>query len=220
MGIKLHKEGRKILLSLLVFLVLVNLLLLQIFPEQREWFFLGAILSVICFIATAAFFRIPRRDKYLDANSFMAPADGKVVAIEEVLEPEYFNEKRLLVSIFMSVRNAHVNRNPISGEVKYVKYHPGKYLVAWHPKSSTKNERTSIVIENGSMDVLIRQIAGYVARRIVNYLDVGDEVTQGNELGFIKFGSRVDMYLPIGTKVEVELKQKVKAGKTIIASFS
>lgn len=220
MPVKLHREGRTILLSLFSFLILLDLLLLQMFPDQKLWFYIGLGVSVISLVLTAMFFRVPRTDHYLLDNCVVAPADGKVVAIEEVEESEYFNEKRLLVSVFMSVRNVHVNRNPISGLVKYVKYHPGKYLVAWHPKSSTKNERTSIVIEKGNFDVLVRQIAGTVARRIVNYLDEGDEVIQGSELGFIKFGSRVDMYLPIGTKIEVDLKEKVVGGKTVIARFN
>ena len=220
MPVKVHKEGRKIIVALILFLILLNLFLVQIFPEQKGWFVGGLIVSVVSLFCTVAFFRVPKRDQYLNEDCVLAPADGKVVAIEEVEEPEYFNEKRLLVSVFMSVRNAHVNRNPISGLVKYVKYHQGKYLVAWHPKSSTDNERTSIVIENGDFNVLVRQIAGTVARRIVYYLDEGDEVQQGNELGFIKFGSRVDMYLPLGTKVNVKLKEKVKAGKTVIARFS
>ena len=220
MPINVHKEGWKILLTLLVFLVLLNILLVQIFPDQKLWLYGGLLVSIVAMACTAAFFRVPKRDHFLDENSVMAPCDGKVVAIEEVEEPEYFKEKRQLVSIFMSVRNIHVNTNPISGEVKYVKYHPGKYLVAWHPKSSTDNERTTIVIENGEFNVLVRQIAGTVARRIVNYLNEGDEVDQGKELGFIKFGSRVDLYLPLDSKVEVHLKDKVKAGKTVIARFS
>jgi phosphatidylserine decarboxylase len=141
-----------------------------------------------------------------------------VVVVEEVEEPEYFQDRRLQVSVFMSIKNVHVNRNPISGQVKYFKYHPGRYLLAWHPKSSTANERTSIVIENDNeIEILVRQIAGKVARRIVSYLDEGDEVLQGSELGFIKFGSRVDLYLPLDAELQVTIGQKVKGGETVIA---
>ena len=146
-----------------------------------------------------------------------APADGKVVVIEEVEEPEFFQEKRLQISIFMNPANVHVNRNPIGGEVKYYKYHPGKYLVAWHPKSSTENERTTSVINNGKHDILVRQIAGAMAKRIVNYLKPGQQVTQGEDMGFIKFGSRVDIFLPLGTKVNVALEEKVKGNLSVIA---
>ena len=138
-------------------------------------------------------------------------ADGKIVAIEEVEEGEYFKDRRLQVSIFMSPANVHVNRHPISGIVKYIKYHPGQYLVAWHPKSSEKNEHNSVVIEDEGVEILIRQIAGALARRIVSYIDEGDEVTQGNELGFIKFGSRVDLFLPIDANIEVVMQQKVNS---------
>ncbi len=155
----------------------------------------------------------------LGENLVMAPCDGKVVVIEETYEPEYFKDKRLQVSIFMSPANVHVNRNPISGEVKLSQYHSGKYLVAWHPKSSTENERHTVVIGNGKADILVRQIAGALARRIVNYLKPGMQVNQNEELGFIKFGSRVDLYLPVGTKVDVQLEQVVRSGQTIIATL-
>ncbi|PSR04313.1 MAG: phosphatidylserine decarboxylase family protein, partial [Bacteroidetes bacterium SW_11_45_7] len=144
---------------------------------------------------------------------------GKVVVIEEIEETEYFNDKRKQVSIFMSPTNVHVNRYPISGTIKYMRYHPGKYLVAWHPKSSTKNERNTVVIEDEGGEVLVRQIAGAVARRIVHYQDVGDEVVQGKELGFIKFGSRVDVVLPLDANIEIELNQKVKGGETVLATL-
>ena len=175
---------------------------------------------MILFIAVLQFFRNPtRKIKVTDDNLIYAPADGKIVAIEEVFENEYFNDKRLQVSIFMSIKNVHVNRNPISGTVDYFKYHPGKYLVAWHPKSSTENERTTTVINNGESSILLRQIAGLVAKRIVNYLEPGEQVKLGTELGFIKFGSRVDLILPLGTKVNVELGQKVRGNLTIIAEL-
>ena len=152
-----------------------------------------------------------------DDNVVYAPADGKIVTIEEVVENEYFKTKKLQVSIFMSPVNVHVNRNPVSGTVNYYKYHPGKYLVAWHPKSSTENERTTTVINNNGEEILLRQIAGFLAKRIVNYVEVGQEVEQGKDMGFIKFGSRVDLYLPLDTKIEVEIGQKVKGNKTILA---
>jgi len=152
-------------------------------------------------------------------KKIFAPADGKVVVIEETMESEYFNDKRLQVSIFMSPLNVHVNRNPISGIVNYIKHHEGKYLVAWHPKSSSENERTTVVIENDGAEVLLRQIAGAVAKRIVNYLEEGEQVIQGKDMGFIKFGSRVDLFLPIDTKLNVKIGDKVKGNRTIIASL-
>ena len=213
----IHKEGRRIILFIFILLLLLNFLVYTVLPENATLQYIIGGLSVLFLVFVLSFFRNPPRRLPNEETKVIAPADGKVVAIEEVVEEEFFKEKRLLVSIFMSVKNIHVNRNPISGTVKYVKYHPGKYLVAWHPKSSTENERTSIVIERNNFDILIRQIAGAVARRIVYYLKEGDEVTQGKELGFIKFGSRVDLYLPIGTKIDVQLNQKVKGGKTIVA---
>jgi phosphatidylserine decarboxylase len=171
---------------------------------------LGLLLFII------SFFRIPSRELTLDDKLIVAPADGKVVVIEEVYDEEYYKEKRLQVSIFMSPANVHVNRNPISGEVIYNQYHKGKYLVAWHPKSSTENERHSVVIKRGEKSILVKQIAGALAKRIVNYLTTGETVKQCNELGFIKFGSRVDLLLPHGTKVNVALGEKVKGGVTVI----
>lgn len=175
-------------------------------------------ISLVLFLTVLQFFRNPPRLVPLEDDSIVyAPADGKVVVIEEAVETEYFKDKRLQVSIFMSPVNVHVNRNPIGGEVKYNAYHPGKYLVAWHPKSSTENERTTVVIDNGKTEILLRQIAGALAKRIKNYLEVGQSVRQGEDFGFIKFGSRVDLFLPLGTKTEVELNQKVKGNKSIIA---
>ena len=153
-------------------------------------------------------------------NQVICPADGKVVVIEEVLDEEYFKEKRLQISVFMSPANVHVNRNPVSGEVTYSQYHKGKYLVAWHPKSSTENERHSVVIKNDRGEILVKQIAGALAKRIINYLKVGQVVEQGKEMGFIKFGSRVDLLLPLNTKVEVQLNQSVKGGVTVLASLA
>jgi phosphatidylserine decarboxylase len=166
------------------------------------------------------FFRNPARSIIINENNIIAPADGKIVVIEEVTENEYFKDKRIQVSIFMSPINVHINRYPISGIVKYSKYHPGLFLVAWHPKSSTDNERTTIVVENkNGQSVLFRQIAGALARRIVNYAKEGDNATQGNEFGFIKFGSRVDLLLPLNVKINVALEQKVVGRQTIIGTF-
>ena len=165
------------------------------------------------------FFRNPKITINTNENYILSPVDGKVVIIEEVFEPEFFNDKRLQVSVFMSPLNVHVTRYPMDGSIIYSKYHPGKYLVAWHPKSSTKNERTTIVLENKKFGkVLYRQIAGALAKRIVNYAKVGQEAIQGKDAGFIKFGSRVDLYLPIGTNVNVKLNEVVKGGITIISS--
>lgn len=165
------------------------------------------------------FFRIPSRMHTTGENLVVAPADGKVVVIEEVFEPEYFKDKRLQVSIFMSPINVHQNLNPISGVVKYFKYHPGKYLVAWHPKSSTLNERTSYVIGNGNVDILSRQIAGALARRIAYYIKEGDTVQQTKEFGFIRFGSRVDVFLPVGTPVNVKIGDITQGGVTVLAEL-
>ena len=166
-----------------------------------------------------SFFRIPKRNLTIQDNAIIAPADGKVVTIEEVQADEYFNDRRIQISIFMSPLNVHVNRNPVSGEVLYSQYHKGKYLVAWHPKSSTENERHSVVYKQNGKEILIKQIAGALAKRICNYLNPGMQVTQGNEMGFIKFGSRVDLLLPLDTKIHVKLGDKPKGGVTVIASW-
>ncbi len=213
----IHKEGYKILLGLIMMLLIFNIAVRQLTSSDDVILFC-TLLSLGLFLFTAFFFRNPKRYIVADEDIVIAPCDGKVVAIEEVYEPEYFKDKRLQVSIFMSPANVHVNWTPISGEVKYTAYHPGKYLVAWHPKSSVKNERTSVVIEDeDGVEVLVRQIAGVLARRIVNYLEEGEEIEQGKQLGFIKFGSRIDLFLPVDTKLAIELKQKVKGGKTVIA---
>jgi phosphatidylserine decarboxylase len=165
------------------------------------------------------FFRNPKRLTTLDDNSVVSPVDGKVVVIEEVFEKEVFNEKRIQVSVFMSPINVHVTRYPIGGNVTYSKYHPGKFLVAWHPKSSEENERTTVVVENDNFGkVLYRQVAGALAKRIVNYAKVDDNAVQGSDSGFIKFGSRVDLFLPLDADIKVELNQKVKGGETVIAT--
>jgi phosphatidylserine decarboxylase len=169
------------------------------------------------FLFIISFFRVPKRKHTMNPKAVIAPADGKVVVIEETVDVEYFNDKRLQVSIFMSPANVHVNRNPINGEVLYSQYHKGKYLVAWDPKSSTENERHSVVLKNNDITILVKQIAGAVARRIVNYLKPGQSVVQNNEMGFIKFGSRVDILLPQGTAINVKIGEAVKGGVTVIA---
>jgi len=166
------------------------------------------------------FFRIPNREFTKGENVIVAPADGKVVVIEETYEPEYFKDKRLQVSIFMSPLNVHVNRSPLTGKVDYVKYHPGKYLVAWHPKSSTENERTTVVIGNKNVTLLLRQIAGAMARRIKYYVQPGNTIEQNAEFGFIRFGSRVDIFFPAGTHIDVRIGDKVKGGQTILARLT
>lgn len=215
----IHKEGWKIVLGTFLAVLSINLITNFIFNAGKtvSWFIFAVTFSIFAFVTY--FFRNPKRNIITDDDKIICPADGKVVVIEEVYEPEYFEDKRLQVSVFMSPANVHVNRAPIAGEVKYSKYHDGKYLVAWHPKSSTENERTSLVIDNGSVDVLVRQIAGKVARRIVYYLNEGDTIEQGADFGFIKFGSRVDMFLPLDTKINVQLGQKVKGGITIIGEL-
>ena len=176
--------------------------------------------SILLFLLVIQFFRNPSRPTILDNANAVSPVDGKVVVIEEVFEKEYFKDKRLQISIFMSPVNVHVTRHPVGGIVKFSKYHPGKFLVAWHPKSSEENERTTVVVENPVMgEVLYRQIAGAMAKRIVNYAKEGEEVTQGSDSGFIKFGSRVDVFLPLNTKVKVKLNDKVKGGVSVIASI-
>ncbi|GAA4003714.1 phosphatidylserine decarboxylase family protein [Hymenobacter fastidiosus] len=217
---KIHKEGRRILFFTLLALLAVNLLLLQ-FNRPAETFnriFVGA--SLVAFLILLQFFRSPARRLFTHEDLIIAPADGKVVVIENVHESEYFDDMRKQISIFMSPINVHITRNPISGVVRYFKYHPGNYLVAWHPKSSTKNERTTVVVESEvGPFVLFRQIAGAMARRIVWYVNEGDEVSQGEEFGFIKFGSRVDIFVPIDTEVKVQIGEKVKGGQTIIAQL-
>jgi phosphatidylserine decarboxylase len=175
-------------------------------------------LTVLLFIIS--FFRSPKRNYTISEQQVICPADGKVVVIEEVFDTEYFKDKRLQVSIFMSPANVHINRIPVSGEVLYSQYHKGKYLVAWNPKSSTENERHSVVINNNDVSILVKQIAGAVAKRIINYLEVGQNVKQGSEMGFIKFGSRVDVLLPVDAHINVQLKQVVKGGITILATLS
>lgn len=215
-----HKEGGKIILiatTLTVVFLLLADRLITVFWIQK----IVEIAVLFLLIMILQFFRNPKRDVIINDNQIIAPVDGKVVVIEEVFESEYFKDKRIQVSIFMSPINVHVTRYPVNGKIKFSKYHPGKYLVAWHPKASTENERTTVVIENRIFGaVLYRQIAGALARRIVNYAEEGMQVIQGTDAGFIKFGSRVDLFLPLGTEINVKLNQKAVGGKTIIATKS
>ena len=216
----IHKEGYKsIALSALVFGA-VNIIFFYFFSASLPvigWIVFGVSLLMLLFIIS--FFRSPKRNCTVAHHQVICPADGKVVVIEEVTDIEYFHDKRIQVSIFMSPANIHINRIPMTGEVEYSQYHKGKYLVAWHPKSSVENERHSVVIKSDSAEILVKQIAGAVAKRIVNYLKVGQVVEQGAEMGFIKFGSRVDVLLPIGTELNVELNQSVKGGITVLATI-
>jgi phosphatidylserine decarboxylase len=215
----IHKEGYPTIILTLIVVAMINFLT-HYFGDITWVKILGYLLSAFLLITVLQFFRHPHRTTPLSETSVYAPCDGKVVVIEEVEEPEYFKDKRIQLSIFMSPINVHVNRYPISGEVKYVKYHPGLYLVAWHPKSSTENERSTVVVEKVTgKAVLFRQIAGALARRIVYYAKPGDKAVQGAEFGFIKFGSRVDVFLPLGTKIDVQIGQKVTGGESILAQF-
>lgn len=214
-----HKEGQKIIL-IAFFLVAIIVLLAQFYIDIH-WLRLSLqITGLIVLILILQFFRNPVRKTAKNFDEILAPVDGKVVVIEEVQETEYFNEKRMQVSIFMSPVNVHITRYPVSGLVKFSKYHPGKYLVAWHPKSSEKNERTTVVINTPKFgDILYRQIAGAMARRIVNYAEVGESVHQGEDAGFIKFGSRVDLLLPLDCDITVRLNQKVVGARTCVATL-
>lgn len=217
---RIHKEGLKTIVVSVIIVAVINLLTLFLITPRFP--ILGWVFSIGTFILLLfilSFFRIPRRNHHEGDEEIVAPCDGTVVVIEEVEPDEYFNEKRLQLSIFMSPLNVHVNRNPVSGEVVYSKYHPGKYLVAWHPKSSLENERHTVVYKNSDKEVLVKQIAGALAKRIVNYLKPGDQVKQGDEMGFIKFGSRVDLLLPLDSDIKIKLNQKVKGGVTILASW-
>ncbi len=213
---KIHKEGRRILFFTALGLLVLNAAL-GYWLTNRNVVTVFVVVSVLVFLILLQFFRSPLRHLLLHDDLLLAPADGKVVVIEDVFEPEYFNGMRKQISIFMSPINVHITRNPVSGMVKFFRYHPGKYLVAWHPKSSTKNERTTVVVESAAgPEVLFRQIAGAMARRIVWYVAVGDEVTQGDEFGFIKFGSRVDMFVPLDTEINVQIGEKTTGGVTVI----
>lgn len=213
-----HKEGFKII-SITLVLVALGVMLTYFYVP---YFYLKvALYAVLVFflVIILQFFRNPKRNTLPNDKHILSPVDGKVVVIEEVFEKEYFKDKRLQVSVFMSPINVHVTRNPIGGKVLFSKYHPGKFLVAWHPKSSEENERTTVVIGNNNIKVLYRQIAGALAKRIVNYAEEDQVIAQGADNGFIKFGSRVDIFLPIGTKVEANLGDKVRGGESILASI-
>lgn len=216
----IHKEGYKSILITAIIFAVINLLSFYFISYNLPW------LSWLIFVVTLglllfiiSFFRVPNRQLTKGDNLVICPADGKVVVIEEVFDEEYFKDKRLQLSIFMSPANVHQNRNPVAGEVVYNQYHKGKYLVAWHPKSSTENERHSVVIRHAKGEILVKQIAGALAKRIINYLTVGQKVEQSAEYGFIKFGSRVDVLLPVGTKVNVQLNQNVQGGVTVLATL-
>ncbi|MBR9916041.1 MAG: phosphatidylserine decarboxylase family protein [Algicola sp.] len=212
-----HKEGYKIIFITLV-IVMGSILLIDTYIELPWLRLLLMIGMVILLILILQFFRNPKRHTQLEDHTAVSPVDGKVVVIEEVFEKEVFQEKRIQVSVFMSPINVHVTRYPITGKVSYSKYHPGKYLVAWHPKASEENERTTVVVDNKNFGkVLYRQIAGALAKRIVNYAKVDDEAIQGADSGFIKFGSRVDLFLPLDADIKVQLNQKVRGGETVIA---
>lgn len=214
----IHKEGRTLLLVLFLLFTVVNTLAFRFLASP--WTCIIASLSVLLFLIVLQFFRHPSRNWVINENAIIAPADGKVVVIEEVYEGEYFKAQRIQVSIFMSPINVHVNRNPISGIVKYFKYHPGLFLVAWHPKASTDNERTSMVIEqNNGQSLLVRQIAGALAKRIVWYVKENDTVKQTDEFGFIKFGSRVDLFFPLDAKISVSLGEVTKGGISVIGTW-
>ncbi len=217
----IHKEGYPTIALTTLFLLVLNGATAYFLPEATLLRQLVIVVSVLFALIILQFFRSPKRVTPINPKHVIAPADGKVVVIEEVVETEYFKAPRKQVSIFMSPVNVHVNRNPVSGVVKFFKYHPGKYLVAWHPKSSTENERTTVVVQNQhGTEVLFRQIAGALARRICWYVKEGDAVTQGEEFGFIKFGSRVDIFLPLDAKILVKLDDKPVSGETVIAELA
>lgn len=216
----LHKEGTGTISLTIIGLLAANAALRYFLPEQEILHTLLLIVSLFLFVIVVQFFRKPKRTTPVNPKHVIAPADGKVVVIEEVVETEYFKGPRRQVSIFMSPLNVHINFNPIAGIVTYAKYHAGKYLVAWHPKSSTENERTTIVVKhhNGT-EVLFRQIAGALARRICWYVKEGQAVEQGSEFGFIKFGSRIDIFLPLDAKILVNIDDKPVGGETVIAEL-
>jgi len=214
---KLHNEGMKILRNEIIIFAILNYLTYN-FTHEYVFYFIITLTSFL-FIMSLNFFRIPKKEYERKDGNIYAPCDGKVVVIEETEEIEFYKDKRIQISIFMSPLNVHNQLYPISGKVEYTKYHPGKYLVAWHPKSSLLNERSTVVVKNDKISILFRQIAGAVARRIITYAQVGDIATSSNEYGFIKFGSRVDIFLPVGTKINIELNQKVTSGQSIIATY-
>ncbi|MFI5156099.1 MAG: phosphatidylserine decarboxylase family protein [Chitinophagales bacterium] len=216
----IHKEGYKTLAVSVIIFALVNLVSFYFISFEApwlSWFLFFITLFLLLFLIS--FFRVPSRKLTIGEELIICPADGRVVVIEEIFDVEYFKDKRLQVSIFMSPANVHQNLNPVSGEVVYNQYHKGKYLVAWNPKSSTDNERHSVVIKSKKGDVLVKQIAGALAKRIINYLELGQQVGQSDEMGFIKFGSRVDVLLPVGTIIDVQLNQAVQGGVTVLGHW-
>lgn len=216
----IHKEGFTTIAWTAILFGVINLLSFYFLSFEQpivSWIIFIVTLGVLLFIIS--FFRLPKRAWTIQENAIVAPADGKVVAIEEVQADEYFSDRRIQLSIFMSPLNVHVNRNPVGGEVAYSQYHKGKYLVAWHPKSSTENERHTVVYRKGGKEILVKQIAGALAKRIINYLKPGQQVKQAEEMGFIKFGSRVDLLLPLDAKVHVKIGDTPKGGVTVIASW-
>jgi len=213
-----HKEGHKIIL-LFLSITIIDILIVEYFIENSTLKIFIQIISFFILILILQFFRNPKRNTVISDDKILSPVDGKVVIIKKVFEKEYFKDERLQISVFMSPINVHVTRYPSSGEIVFSKYHPGDYLVAWHPKSSEKNERTTIVLKTKTFgEILYRQIAGALARRIVNYAKVGTNAIQGEDAGFIKFGSRVDLFLPLDSKVKVKLNQKVIGGETVISN--
>ena len=213
-----HKEGHKIIV-LFLSITIIDILIVEYFIENSTLKIFIQIISLLILILILQFFRNPKRNTVISDDKILSPVDGKVVIIKKVFEKEYFKDERLQISVFMSPINVHVTRYPVSGEIVFSKYHPGDYLVAWHPKSSEKNERTTIVLKTKTFgEILYRQIAGALARRIVNYAKVGANAIQGEDAGFIKFGSRVDLFLPLDSKVKVKLNQKVIGGETVISN--
>lgn len=217
---RIHKEGINILLIAAIVVVIINLVSYYLLSDIALLYGAIFLFSLLVYILILNFFRNPLRKPFVEEGKVISPADGKVVVIEEVEENEYFKDKRLMISVFMSIYDVHINWFPVGGKVKYVKYHPGKFLVAWNPKSSTDNERTSIVVENSNgKEVLFRQIAGLVARRIIYNVKEDDVAKQSAEMGFIRFGSRLDVFLPLGTEVNVKLNQKVVGSQTPLATL-
>lgn len=217
---RIHNKGYTVIIVILITLLVILLFVNLIFPKQSLIHYFLYVLAVTFYFMVVRFFRRPKRKIDINENNILSAADGKIVAIEEVIDGEYFHEKMIVVSVFMSPLNVHVNRSPISGVVKYIKHHKGKYYVAYNPKSSTLNERNTIVFEDiKGRKIQIRQIAGAVARRIICEINIGNEIVQGDELGIIKFGSRVDHLIPVDAKVKVELHQEVRGGVTVLASF-
>ncbi len=216
----IHREGYQTIGIAALIFGLLNLVSFTFLSAITTWLAISIfIITLAIFLFLISFFRIPNRVLTVNSDQIICPADGKVVVIEEIIDTEYFNDKRIQLSVFMSPANVHVNRNPVDGEVVYNKYHKGKYLVAWHPKSSTENERWSVVVKNPHGELLYKQIAGALAKRICNYTSVGKQVKQTEEYGFIKFGSRVDLLLPLTAKIQVQQGEAVKGGVTVLASW-